>query len=200
LSEASVSFESFLAKRRLALWLAEDCADEVIVRALELPWLAIWSEVNANRLLTLGERLKGRALVRMHTLADVPPTMRNRELVYVFDTSPHGDAVDRIRRRRHAEQLENKVEAFEGVVVSIGFGERLKRWRELVSALAPEAYFLAAASVEGERDSLDDATWWDGSANELLDLIARYYDELAKSDVLDLKDASPSYSSQERQM
>ncbi|MBU8873067.1 hypothetical protein KQ910_04800 [Reyranella sp. MMS21-HV4-11] len=177
----------------MAAWLAADCEDSTIIRVLRLPWLAIWSEVENDRLSKILASLDDIPAVVVHALSDVPPTTRGRGITYIFDTSISTGAAHSaiLRKRRHAEELENKVEGYEGVVIAVGSGERLQRWHEILSALAPEAKLIVAPPTgSGPGPSLEGATPWDDSANQLLDAISSYYVELGKEDVLDLKDAS----------
>jgi hypothetical protein len=190
--ELHPTVRTYIDQRRLGLWLGAECDSSTLQEALTVPWSVIWSEISTESLRRSLQSVRDVSVVVVGSVAEAPPGKHDGQIVYIFDTSVGnlGTPTDLTRKQRHAEALENKVEGWDGLLVCVGAGPRSIRWQNLVAALAPTAPLLLVADETSNPTDLPTlATKWDSSAIELFSLMVRHRAEMARSDLLDLKDA-----------
>jgi hypothetical protein len=98
---------------------------------------------------------------------------------------------ENVRRRRRADELENLIENWDGLIIFPSTIENHTRWLAVITALAPNATVLAACvdAPPANKESDLALLCWTGSFADLFDQANQYIQEQEKSDVIDLKNA-----------
>ena len=180
-------------QRMIALWMPRECDDAIVRAAMPLPWQVIWSEIDPNRLVPLLNEDHERLYRVIDNKDNAPPAGTSSDITFVYDVSVpiQGEASDIVRKRRRANELENEVEGWEGLLIYAGPADQSAKWLEVIEALAPAATVLLEELNAGSvcPPSPLAPLLWTGGLSQLFRKTSDYFRERRRRGVLDLKDA-----------
>jgi hypothetical protein len=176
-----------------ALWLPADSDEHVVRAAISLPWKAIWSALEPDRLRAM-LAASGHSDHRIvQSKEEGQPPGVNSGVVVVYDVSQatRGSPADKLRKRRRAEELENEIEGWSGLLVRAEPADLSDSWLAFVEALAPTATVILDSPTTNwsSPTTVLAPVVWSAGLLDFFHQAADHLRELGRQNVVDLKDA-----------
>lgn len=179
---------SFFDQKLVALWISPFCDIDLARRALAIPWQVVWSGLPGDVLAPLLE--DQRRLYRIiDNKLDLPSARANTGVAVILDIS--ASSLERrqtnLLKRRHAEELENELEGFSGLVVCAGAPH--PNWIELVEGLAPSATMLLEDWPSDILRHGSEPILWPSGLQDFFDKVEAHLRNQRSASAINLKDA-----------